>query len=1604
MMRTFFLKLMMAVTICAGTSIAMAQPHAAGYVRPHSEVEANKPTTDVAVETGAYTADWNNLAAWECPDWFRDAKFGIWAHWDPQCEAEDGDWYARSMYGTGGQRTTFYNYFGHYPDHDWGYKDFCRYWTIANWNPGELIDLYYAAGARYFMAMGQHHDNYDCWDSPYQEWNSMNIGPKRDVVGDWATECRRVGMKLGVSMHGAHAWTFFEVGRDADTGVTKDEGTGKWWNGYDPQELYAQNHDHSANWSDWGTIHNQWDWGNGVCPPTVAYMQKLQNRVLQCVNKYNPDMLYFDDTVLPFYGASTNTNDQYSLNILKHFYNHSANQHSGQQQVVVCGKKLNDTHKAAMLWDVERGIPDQCQDLPWQTCTCIGGWHYSKYEGDNNMYKQADQVIRMLVDIVSKNGNLLLSIPVRGDGTIDNNERNIVNGIKAWMDINSVSIYGTRPWKVYGEGPLFETANPINGQGFNEGINYTSSDVRYVQKNGKVYATIMRWPNAGDFHFNAFGITSEAYSGSVSGVTLLGYGNVPFTYDGSGLTVTVPSTHPNDIAPVFEITLAETTPYQTLQTLIDYMGTIPASMIGVNTGKYTSEAYATYQAAVTQAQSVSSSADENTVNAAIIALRAAADELNQNGKVAGGDLGLTGDNLTVEKLIEASGFSATNMGSRFGTPVNWTVADFYIPQNNSNGTKNGIDNEPGYNTLMAGVWSGEDGTPTGDLTKARIYRQVTLPAGEYYFAATYFSAYQLNDQAYIFASTSANMTTANLPEQSLAYYPLNKCTSKDSHFYGIRFTLTEETTVYLGWQVDLTRGSNTQQFQVERVKLIRVNPEAIDVEQTAASPTTRPVVDLTIGELIEAGHIDRETPFASMNMGSRYGTPVNWTVENYSIPSGQGTRNGYDNYNGWGSLSIGIWDDRQNNDGDGTNARIYRHLVLDPGTYYFGARYETRSNWGQSAYLFASTQLLNTNEIPSKALACHPLGQANAGNNWYGIEFKLTRRQDVYVGWQIDITQGGTQQEFRAKSVRLLRTDRFIDLTEEKLIEARNFSRTDAGGNPDTRFGLLGEPWVVTDNILNQDNGAHGGYDGSYGPSLGVEKWTQTAAIENGKIYQTTKVELPSGNYKLRFNRNTLEGNPADGTYVLRVIKGESFPDKGVDTGLILASYDMNQSGSNGEHDACNFTLSEAQKVTIGWLINLPADKYYTNFRVSDIRLINVNSGNDISATYLENYANPLQRKDKSWPRYGTPTYWTVENYGISSGSGTRNGIDKDPGPNCLSLGIWGDRGGIQGDNTKTRLYRQVHLDAGLYYFGATYNTQYQFNNDAYFFAATALTNTSEIPTASTTLAYKRLNTIPHYNRSDREEKYYVTFELTEAADVYLGWQVDFSQGEANQEFRVLNVDLLKLVPYTVLNENDEQAQAPTKHPFGDVEITRTLKAGQWNTFCVPFSMDIPDGWTVKKMKSATTYGENYGVVFEESNTIEAGVPYIVKPEEAVTDWVVENVTVDPTLHDAVDGDITFTGNMYKTTVPVGSFYVANSQFWQSDGSKDVTLKGFRAIFTPADPASVKSLTYDFEEPTGIEQVMADNESLTIYDLSGRRISKPSKGFYIVNGKKVFIK
>ncbi len=499
------------------------------------------------MEEGRFQPTWESLAAYECPDWFRAAKFGIWAHWGPQCEPESGDWYARNMYYPG---TWQYDvHVKKYGDPgNFGFKDVINEWKAEEWNPDSLIRLYKSVGARYFMTMANHHDNFDLWDSKYQPWNSVDMGPKRNIVGEWAAACEKYGLPLGVSIHASHTWTWMEGAQDFDGKLTKEDGKGKWWEGYDPQDLYEQRHERSAESEKVEGIYSQWEWDNGASQPSREYRTKVYNRTLDVVNRYHPDVLYFDDTVLPFYPISDE-----GVKILAHVYNKSLKDNNGQMRAVVTGKMLKDKHKEAMVWDVERGIPDRPQEKAWQTCTCLGSWHYDRGIYDRDEYKQAATVVKMLVDIVSKNGNLLLSVPLRGSGAVDEKEAAVLEDIKAWMDINGESIYGTRPWTTFGEGPLADAVSPMKEQGFNEGQNYTAADIRYVRKGRTLYATALGWPDAGVIVMKC--LAKGNPHGKVKGVELLGYGKVKFTRNGNGLTVTLPDERPNDIAPVLKMKL-----------------------------------------------------------------------------------------------------------------------------------------------------------------------------------------------------------------------------------------------------------------------------------------------------------------------------------------------------------------------------------------------------------------------------------------------------------------------------------------------------------------------------------------------------------------------------------------------------------------------------------------------------------------------------------------------------------------------------------------------------------------------------------------------------------------------------------------------------------------------------------------------------------------------------------------------------------------------------------------------------------------------------------------------------------------------------------------
>jgi alpha-L-fucosidase len=541
--------------------LGSARPGRAVDSIPETAAPTNHVSTSAEpVTAGKFQPNWDSLKQYQTPDWFRDAKFGIWACFGPQCEPEQGDWYARGLYQEGSAQNKFHT--AHYgPPSQFGFKDVIHTWTAANWDPEKLVALYKQIGAQYFVAMANHHDNFDLWDSRYQPWNSVNIGPRKDIIGGFAKAARNQGLPFGVSVHAAHSWIWYEAAQGADkTGplagapydgkLTAADGKGKWWEGLDPQDLYEQRHTPGANFANPGAINGQWNWGNGASVPDAAFCQRFYNRTMDLIHKYQPDLVYFDDTALPLWPVS-----DAGLNIAADFYNGSMKSHGGKLEAVLLGKILTPGERQCMVWDVERGASGQIEPLPWQSDTCVGDWHYSRAIYDRNRYKSAKTVIQMLADIVSKNGNLLLSIPVRGDGTIDDKEIAVLQGIGAWMEVNRECVFGSRPWKVFGEGPATE-GPALSAQGFNEGKGrpFSGQDVRFTTKGGALYAIALGAPQQ-ELRIKSLGAAAGLLEKPIGDVVLLGgAGKVQWSQSADALVIQAPEKAPNDFAIVFKIT------------------------------------------------------------------------------------------------------------------------------------------------------------------------------------------------------------------------------------------------------------------------------------------------------------------------------------------------------------------------------------------------------------------------------------------------------------------------------------------------------------------------------------------------------------------------------------------------------------------------------------------------------------------------------------------------------------------------------------------------------------------------------------------------------------------------------------------------------------------------------------------------------------------------------------------------------------------------------------------------------------------------------------------------------------------------------------------
>jgi alpha-L-fucosidase len=434
------------------------------------------------------------------------------------------------------QGSSVYNYhvktYGH--PSIFGYKDILPLWKAEKWNPDELMALYKKSGARYFVAQANHHDNFDNWNSTFQEWNSVNIGPKRDVAGEWKKAADKYGLPFGVSVHtgDGYRWNWWSVAFGSDkTGplkgvpydaavLTKADGKGKWWDGYDPEHLYGP-----------PRVPKE-DSHKGFEDAPVDYQNWWASRINNLVDVYHPDMLYFDGH-LPW---SKNPGDP-GLRVAANYFNSYAAAHDNHFEGIIT---LKDPHPHTTMLDYERGFSANIAPEPWQTDTSVGDWFYNrnyKNKDTGTMYKSSRTIITTLIDITSKNGNLLLNVIQHPDGTIDPEAEALLNQIGDWLSINGEGIYATRPWKLSGEGPT----KAIGGK-FSEGKgqSYTGQDIRFTQsKDGKtLYAFTLALPTDNKIVIKSL----PTVGGKISAVSLLGCADkVEWRQTDDGLTVSLPA-------------------------------------------------------------------------------------------------------------------------------------------------------------------------------------------------------------------------------------------------------------------------------------------------------------------------------------------------------------------------------------------------------------------------------------------------------------------------------------------------------------------------------------------------------------------------------------------------------------------------------------------------------------------------------------------------------------------------------------------------------------------------------------------------------------------------------------------------------------------------------------------------------------------------------------------------------------------------------------------------------------------------------------------------------------------------------------------------------
>ena len=502
---------------------------------------------------------WEELREYfECPSWFSEAGFGIWVHWGAQTQPElGGGWYARHMYqqDVGDQLwgKNAYEYhcqtYGH--PSEFGYKDVINEWKAENLDTDFLVEYFKSIGAKYFMALANHHDRFDNFNSSHFEWNSVNVGPKRDIIGEFERSARKYDLPFGVSSHDDRFLNWWLPAFGADTSgeykgvpydghMTKEDGKGKWWEGLDPAKLYG-------------------------LPPelrTPEWIEEVkENWVLrhkELAIKYDVDMLWFDGYGFPY--------GDYGKEVCRAFYNFKLQKY-GKLDAIVCGKIQDEP---STIRDIERGGASEILADRWQGTLTFGSWFYKE---DRAIRHNARTVIEMLIDMNSKNGNLMLNVELLPDGTIPPDHKAILDEIGAWINLNAEAIYASKPWKVYGdnldsylevlkdsgigEADLEAIKNQNEAEHFNERTiespAYGMDEVRFTTRGDVLYMFVLN-PSPGRIELPSLGLNSEQQTNEIRAIRMIGSEeHIQFTQDSESLILIVPEQRPNQYATVFKI-------------------------------------------------------------------------------------------------------------------------------------------------------------------------------------------------------------------------------------------------------------------------------------------------------------------------------------------------------------------------------------------------------------------------------------------------------------------------------------------------------------------------------------------------------------------------------------------------------------------------------------------------------------------------------------------------------------------------------------------------------------------------------------------------------------------------------------------------------------------------------------------------------------------------------------------------------------------------------------------------------------------------------------------------------------------------------------------